>query len=79
VFARLRALKASTKNPKSFELHGATLMSDGTLCVEYRGTNSFNAVVPGHTAITAAGALVPWSEHRAGKSGRDFLYARQAV
>jgi hypothetical protein len=79
VVARLRALKASTKNPASFELVSATLMNDGTLCAEYRGTNSFNAVVPGQTAITSAGAVVPWNKHCAGKSGRDFLFARQAL
>lgn len=79
VLARLRALKASTKNPSSFELTGATLMSDGTLCAEYRGTNSFNAIVPGNTAISSAGAVVPWNKYCAGKSGRDFLYARAAL
>jgi hypothetical protein len=79
VVARLRALKASTKNPASFELVSATLMSDGTLCAEYRGTNSFNAVVPGQTAITPAGTVVLWNKYCAGKSGRDFLYARQAL
>ena len=48
----VRQLKSSMKNPASFDLVGAIRMDDGTLCVTYRATNSFNAVIPGEAIIT---------------------------
>jgi hypothetical protein len=41
-------LKSQAKNPASFELVSAGYTSDKVVCIEYRGTNSFNAVVPGY-------------------------------
>ena len=35
------------KNPELFVLSTALEMDDGTLCVMYRATNSFDAIVPG--------------------------------
>ena len=48
----VKQLKASMKNPASFELEEAIRMEDGTLCISYRARNSFNAVMPGHAVIT---------------------------
>lgn len=79
VVSRLRALKASTKNPTSFELVDAILMDDGTVCVVYRGTNSFNAVVTENKAIAKDMRLVDWNRFCGGKSGKDMKYARQAL
>lgn len=42
-----RQIKASLKNPKSFELESFLIFPGGATCFEYRATNSFNAVVPG--------------------------------
>jgi hypothetical protein len=40
-------VKSRSKNPDSFKLVGAGVTADETVCITYRGTNSFNAVVPG--------------------------------
>ena len=79
VVSRLRALKASSKNPTSFELVDALLMDDGTVCVVYRGTNSFNAVVTENKAIARDLRVVDWNRFCAGKSGKEMTYARQAL
>ncbi len=79
VVRRLRALKATTKNPNSFELVDAVLMNDSTLCATYRGTNSFNAVVTESKAIAKDLKIVEWSRFCRGKSGTDMQYARQAL
>ena len=79
VVSRLRALKATTKNPNSFELVDAVLMNDGTLCATYRGTNSFNAVVTESKAIAKDLKIVEWNRFCGGKSGTDMKYARQAL
>ena len=79
VVGRLRALKAASKNPATFELADVTLMDDGTLCAEYRGTNSFNAVVTENKAIAKDLRVVEWNRFCGGKSGKDMKYARQAL
>ncbi len=76
------ALKAASKNPKSFKLESAVKMASGAICYEYRGTNSFNAIVPGNAVfILGVGSSKPadWNKHCAGKSGIDFTHARQAI
>lgn len=50
--ARLASrLRAEMKNPDSFNLVEAGISSAGAVCVTYRGTNSFNAVVTGQAVI----------------------------
>ena len=53
----VRRLRANMKNPASFDLETAIRMDDGTLCLSYRGTNSFNAIVPGR-AVVVKGEIV---------------------
>jgi hypothetical protein len=79
VVSRLRALKSSSKNPSSFELVDAVLMDKGTLCVVYRGTNGFNAVVTENKAISKDLRAVEWNRFCAGKTGKDMTHARQAL
>lgn len=79
VVSRLRALKASTKNPNSFEIVSAILMNDGTLCATYRGTNSFNAVITENQAVAKNLKIVDWNRFCGGKSGRDMKYAKHAL
>jgi hypothetical protein len=67
-------LKQSMKNPASFELEEVLRMNDGTLCIKYHATNSFNAIVPGYAIIrqnriSAEG----WNRYCAGKSGEEFM------
>jgi len=40
-------VRRDMKNPAKFELVKAAIQVDGTVCITYRGTNSFGAVVPG--------------------------------
>lgn len=52
--AAARAIKAATKNPASFQLESFLIYPGGATCIEYRGTNSFNAVVPGRGVFVPA-------------------------
>lgn len=77
-----KLVKASTKNPASFELLKAGKTDGGALCYTYRGTNSFNAVVPGTYVIAqnvSSNTAEAWSKHCANKNMTDFSYARQAL
>jgi hypothetical protein len=49
-----RDVRAQVKNPKSFELERVQVQADGTICMTYRATNSFDAVVPAHAIGQAA-------------------------
>jgi len=77
--AKVKALRSSMKNPASFQLVKAIRMESGVLCVEYRGTNSFNAIVTEQKAITPAGAFADWNKSCAGKTGKDVSYLRHAL
>lgn len=79
VVGMLQRVKSNMKNPASFDLVNATLMADGALCVEYRGTNGFNAIVTERRAVTATIANAPWNKVCAGRSGSDFTYAKHAL
>lgn len=76
---RIKVLKASLKNPASFELVSAVRLSNGTLCVEYRGTNSFSAITTETAAILGATERGPWNKHCAGKTGTDVSHIRHAL
>jgi hypothetical protein len=85
--AGLKTLQSSMKNPKSFDVEQVLRMADGTLCVTYRATNSFNAVVPGWAVITKAAILTSghdgfigrWNARCGGKTGDDVTYMRRAL
>ncbi len=82
VASRLRALKAAMKNPASFELVEADLADNGTLCVKYRATNSFNAVTTSIYAVNstmASDKVADWNKHCTGVPLRDFKHARHAI
>lgn len=75
-------IKASTKNPDSFTLTKAFQLENGTLCYEYRGTNSFNATVPGFYTITPntdGGTTALYNKFCAGQTGRDYTYIKSAL
>jgi hypothetical protein len=83
----VKAVRQSMKNPASFQLEQVLRMDDGTLCLTYYATNSFNAVIRGRTAIAKGKAVssgesnfVPfWNKHCGGKAGTDISYIRQAI
>lgn len=53
-----KAVAANMKNPKSFDLIEAHTNAEGTVaCIGYRGTNSFNAVVPGNAFTDGKSAM----------------------
>jgi hypothetical protein len=75
-----RVLKKSMKNPDSFKLETVIRNSDGVFCYDYRATNSFNAVIPGHAFVGAGksgtsdqgAAFVPLWNRYCGHLGEDF-------
>lgn len=83
-----QVLKAGMKNPASFELTSLLRTNDGALCFEYRGTNSFNAVVPSYAVVPPKGRPVSggeraiataWNAHCAHKPGEDMTHVRHAL
>lgn len=77
--AKVRALKSSLKNPASFELVQAGRLDNGTLCVIYRGTNSFNAIVTEQKAVLANGTIGDWNKNCGGKRGEDVSRVKHAL
>lgn len=72
-------VKAGTKNPSSFELVDANLVEYGALCLVYRGTNSFNAVVTSNIAITRKFTIGSWNKDCAGKDAVGMRHIKQAL
>lgn len=66
--ALARDVRAELKNPASFDLHQAVIQLDGSVCMTYRGTNSFNAVVPAQAVRPQRGRQYWTSE----SNGADF-------
>ncbi|MGK2900527.1 MAG: hypothetical protein ACSLE9_17885 [Burkholderiaceae bacterium] len=60
--ALARDTRAELKNPQSFQLVQAVIQSDGSACISYRGTNSFNAVVTAQAVRPKRGATYWTSE-----------------
>lgn len=75
-------LKSRAKNPDSFNLVYAGRSSTGAVCVEYRATNSFNAVITERYVMSneVSGASAElWNAHCSQRAMQDFTYARQAL
>jgi predicted nucleic acid-binding Zn-ribbon protein len=81
-YATIPVLKKTMKNPDSFKLDSALSTPAGALCFEYRGTNTFNAIVPAK-AVVAPGATqvatgsdqqvaVAWNKHCANTAGDEI-------
>lgn len=77
-----KKIKEASKNPDSFKLTKAFQLENGTLCYEFRATNSFNAIVPGYYTITPStdgGSDAMYNKYCAGKFGRDFTYIKSSL
>jgi predicted amidophosphoribosyltransferase len=77
-----RKLKAAMKNPASFELVSALVMAGPTICMTYRSTNSFNAVVTERYTLNdkvSTTSTAAWNKHCGGKTGDDYSYAKRAI
>lgn len=79
--AMVRLIKQNAKNPDSIKIESAFLTTAGAVCINYRGTNSFNAVVPGLMVLpsdassksaTAEQTPTAWNKHCAKTPGRDI-------
>jgi hypothetical protein len=83
----VRVLKRSLHNPDSFQLESAIRMPDGTLCLTFRATNVFNAIVLGQAVIRSdriistghPEAVHSWNRYCAGKSGKNLIHIRRAL
>jgi hypothetical protein len=74
-----RALKSAVKNPASFELVSAGYSAGRAVCIEYRATNSFNAIVPGnYVSLHGAGSAKAkdWNKYCARQHVTDYSNAR---
>lgn len=71
--------KASLKNPDSFVLVTAGLINNGALCLVYRATNSFNAIVTENIAIRRNMTKGVWNRDCAGRSGADMSHIKHAM
>lgn len=74
--------KSTSKDPLSFQLEYAGLTSSGTVCLEFRAKNSFNAVVLGRYVMSdsfSGDTVALWNKHCAKQPIEDFSYARQAI
>ncbi|UVC08676.1 hypothetical protein IHQ71_26700 [Rhizobium sp. TH2] len=76
--AALRRMVTALKNPDSFVLVNALKVKDGNLCITYRGTNSFNAIVTEAAVIGKDMAVrtdaKSWKKRCAGKSGERYTH-----
>lgn len=75
-----KSLKQMSKNPDSFKLEGAILMSSGAVCYSYRAANSFNAILPGNAVLVEEKLLLSdsgWNKYCAGKTPKkDYSSVR---
>jgi hypothetical protein len=75
-------IKRNMKNPASFELVDFIRTPANSLCIVYRGTNSFNAITTQRHVIndtTNSNSDEAWNTHCAGQSGQDVSKARYAL
>jgi hypothetical protein len=74
-----KLVRASLKNPASFEFVQAGIVDRGALCLTYRATNSFNAIITEQVAITRKLTKGDWNKECGGKSMPSFNYIKQAI
>lgn len=75
-------IKKNMKNPASFELVDFIRTPANSLCITYRGTNSFNAVITQRHVINNSintSSAEAWQTHCAGRAGEDVSKAKYAL
>jgi hypothetical protein len=75
-------IKSNMKNPDSFNLVSFIRTPGNTLCITYRGTNSFNAIVTQRHTInnaTNSNSDSDWAAHCEGRGGQDVSNAKYAL
>lgn len=79
-----RQLKASAKDPQTFELKSAWVAPDGSACYEFRAKNSFNAMLKSSAILVAgktasllvegnAGFASAWNKRCTVAGGEDVM------
>ena len=74
-----RAIRSTLKDPSSFDLVFAGVTDQGTLCLQYRGKNSFGAVVPEQKAISSQLKTLDWNKNCGNKTMQDFTHLKRAL
>ncbi len=74
-----KLVRASLKNPASFEFVEAGIVNNGALCLTYRGTNSFNAIITSNIAITRKLTKGNWNKECGGKTMPSFDHIKYAI
>jgi hypothetical protein len=75
----LKAFSRTLHNPDSLKIESVIRLPDDSLCVEYRATNKFNALILSQLVILKDGKIGVWNTHCAGKSGVNITYIRTAL
>jgi hypothetical protein len=79
------ALKSRMRNPASFELHSAVLMSSGAICYTYRAANGFGGVNVEYAVETPKGKISilgtdgngsEYEHYCQGKTGQELTEVR---
>lgn len=83
VLQTANALKRATHNPDSLKIERAIYIEPGTVCIEFRARNAFNAVIKGHIVSLPDGSVsteaASWRTNCASKTGEDFSYVRTVI
>jgi hypothetical protein len=74
-----KRVKNSLKNPASFELVNAGVVTGGALCLTYRATNSFNAVITDQVAIKRNLQQGDWNKECGGRQVSEMNHIKQAL
>ena len=74
-----KAVKASRKDPTSFELVSAGVVDGGALCMTYRARNAFNAIVTEQVAIRRTYEIGQWNKDCAKHNVVSMNYIKQEL
>lgn len=74
-----KLVKAGLQNPASFEFVNASVVDNGALCLTYRATNGFNAVVTENIAVTRKLSKGVWNKDCAGHDAKDMQHIKRAL
>ncbi|MGN8004153.1 hypothetical protein ACTJKQ_13275 [Acidovorax sp. 22279] len=74
-----KLVKASAKDPSSFEVVQAGLVSGGPVCIVYRAKNSFNAVTTEMVAVRRNMSRGNWNKECARSGLTDVSHIRKAM
>lgn len=74
-----KLVKSNLKNPASFQFVDAGVVDGGALCLTYRATNSFNAVITEQIAVKRNFQKGDWNKECGGKYPQEMNHIKQAL